>query len=214
MSDSTEKKIGAEVTEQAAEVAAAEPEKKAKKLAANRTVFEPESKNANGLDEVIYQHYLAREIAAKEAKKSGAPAAPAQIGPMFGGIDVGMMRLPDEHPTYELVDLAKDVDEKDCELKGVPYRVYTPQKAAPEGGRACIVYVHGGGFVMGGLTRLNNINRRLADDGGMGVLFLAGLFLFGALFSFSFKRKRGQSVAYRIMEKPSQKRPADPSFSG
>ena len=77
--------------------------------------------------------------------------------------DTGMMRLPDEHPTYELVDLAKDVDEKDCELKGVPYRVYTPQKAAPEGGRACIVYVHGGGFVMGGLTRLNNINRRLAD---------------------------------------------------
>ena len=58
------------------------------------------------------------------------------------------------------------------------------------------------------------VNRRLTDDGGMGVLFLAGLFLFGALFSFSFKRKRGQSVAYRIMEKPSQKRPADPSFSG
>ncbi|MBQ4297940.1 MAG: hypothetical protein II771_06560 [Clostridia bacterium] len=58
------------------------------------------------------------------------------------------------------------------------------------------------------------VNRRLADDGGMGVLFLAGLFLFGALFSFSVKRKRGQSVAYRIIERPSQKRPADPSFSG
>ena len=166
MSDSTEKKISevTEAAEPAAENTAAEQAaEKKKKPVVKKTVFEPEQKNANGLDEVIYRHYLARENAAKEAAKNGKPAAPAQIGPMYGNMDIGLMRLPDEHPTYELVDLAKDVEEKDCELKGVPYRVYTPQKAAPAGGRACIVYVHGGGFVMGGLTRLNNINRRLAD---------------------------------------------------
>ncbi len=56
------------------------------------------------------------------------------------------------------------------------------------------------------------VNRRLTDDGGMGVLFLAGLFLFGALFSFSVKRKHGQSVAYRIIEKPSETRLENPGL--
>ena len=45
-----------------------------------------------------------------------------------------------------------------------------------------------------------------------GVLFLVGLFLFGALFSFSVKRKRGQSVAYRIIEKPSETRLENPGL--
>ena len=58
------------------------------------------------------------------------------------------------------------------------------------------------------------VNRKLADDGGMGFLFLAGLFLFGALVSFSLKRKRGQSIAYRIIEGPSGKRPAEPGLPG
>ena len=56
------------------------------------------------------------------------------------------------------------------------------------------------------------VNRRLADDGGMGGLFLAGLFLFGLLFSLSVKRKHGQSIAYRIIEKPSETRSAAPGL--
>lgn len=56
------------------------------------------------------------------------------------------------------------------------------------------------------------VNRTLADDGGMGFLFLAGLFLFGVLSSLSFKRRLGQSIAYRIIEKPSETRPENPGL--
>ena len=45
------------------------------------------------------------------------------------------------------------------------------------------------------------VNRQLADDGGMGWLFLLGLFLFGLLLSLSFARKKGQSLSYRILSK-------------
>ena len=43
------------------------------------------------------------------------------------------------------------------------------------------------------------VNEDLADDGGIGCLVLIGLFIFGLLFSFSIKRKNGQSIAYRII---------------
>ena len=45
------------------------------------------------------------------------------------------------------------------------------------------------------------VNRQLADDGGMGWLFLIGLFVFGLLMSLSFARTKGQSISYRILSK-------------
>ena len=40
---------------------------------------------------------------------------------MFGSLDIGLMRVPDEKPTYELIDLAKDVTEKDWFYDAVNY---------------------------------------------------------------------------------------------
>ena len=45
------------------------------------------------------------------------------------------------------------------------------------------------------------VNSQLADDGGVGWLFLIGLFVFGLLMSLSFARKNGQSISYRILSK-------------
>ena len=45
------------------------------------------------------------------------------------------------------------------------------------------------------------VNRQLADDGGMGWLFLIGLFVFALLMSLSFARTKGQSISYRILSK-------------
>lgn len=48
------------------------------------------------------------------------------------------------------------------------------------------------------------INLELADDGGMGWLFLIGLFVFGLVMSLSFARKKGQSTSYRLLSKISK----------
>lgn len=45
------------------------------------------------------------------------------------------------------------------------------------------------------------VNSQLAGDGGMGWLFIIGLFAFGLLMSLSFARKKGQSISYRILSK-------------
>ena len=45
------------------------------------------------------------------------------------------------------------------------------------------------------------VNNDLGDDGGMGWLFLVGLFILGLLASFSFERKNGQSISYRLIDK-------------
>ncbi len=45
------------------------------------------------------------------------------------------------------------------------------------------------------------VNSQLADDGGMGWLFLIGLFCFGLLMSLSFARKDGRSISYRMLSK-------------
>ncbi len=45
------------------------------------------------------------------------------------------------------------------------------------------------------------VNSQLADDGGMGWLFLIGLFGFGLLMSLSFARKDGRSISYRMLSK-------------
>ena len=42
------------------------------------------------------------------------------------------------------------------------------------------------------------VNDKLSDDGGMGYLFLIGLFVFGLIISFSLARKNGQSISYRL----------------
>ena len=43
------------------------------------------------------------------------------------------------------------------------------------------------------------VNNDLGDDGGMGWLFLVGLFVFGLVMSMSFARKNGQSISYRLL---------------
>ena len=43
------------------------------------------------------------------------------------------------------------------------------------------------------------VNSQLADDGGMGWLFIIGLFVIGLLMSLSFARTKGQSISYRIL---------------
>ena len=45
------------------------------------------------------------------------------------------------------------------------------------------------------------VNNDLGDDGGMGWLFLVGLFVFGLVMSLSFARKNGQSISYRLLER-------------
>lgn len=45
------------------------------------------------------------------------------------------------------------------------------------------------------------VNNDLGDDGGMGWLFLVGLFVFGLVMSMSFARKNGQSISYRLLSK-------------
>ena len=45
------------------------------------------------------------------------------------------------------------------------------------------------------------VNNDLGDDGGMGWLFLVGLFVFGLVMSLSFARKNGQSISYRLLSR-------------
>ncbi len=53
------------------------------------------------------------------------------------------------------------------------------------------------------------VNNKLGDDGGMGWLFLVGLFIFGLIMSLSFARKKGQSISYRLLSKLSNKEKDD-----
>ena len=46
-----------------------------------------------------------------------------------------------------------------------------------------------------------SVNNKLGDDGGMGWLFLVGLFVFGLVMSLSFARKKGQSISYRFLSR-------------
>ena len=50
------------------------------------------------------------------------------------------------------------------------------------------------------LSAFRLVNNDLGDDGGMGWLFLVGLFVFGLVMSLSFARKHGQSISYRLLE--------------
>lgn len=45
------------------------------------------------------------------------------------------------------------------------------------------------------------VNNDLGDDGGVGWLFLVGLFVFGIVTSLSIARKNGQSISYRLLSK-------------
>lgn len=49
------------------------------------------------------------------------------------------------------------------------------------------------------------VNASVWDDGGEGLIFLLGLFLFGLLASFSLERKEENSISYRIIKKLSHK---------
>ncbi len=120
-----------------------------------RKVIYPTKTTVNGMDEFIYKHYLERS-----QKPSSTPD---YIGPVIHGVDVGKNRYADEHPTYPLIDLAKDsdVEEKDIEFAGYKARWYCPKHV--EGNAPVLFYIHGGGFTMGALKRLNNINRRISQ---------------------------------------------------
>ena len=47
----------------------------------------------------------------------------------------------------------------------------------------------------------SKVNGQLSADGGEGWLFLVGLFVFGLIASFSFARKKGESISYRVIAK-------------
>ena len=51
------------------------------------------------------------------------------------------------------------------------------------------------------LSAFRLLNNKLCDDGGMGWLFLIGLFAFGLVASLSFERKNGKSVSYRLLSR-------------
>lgn len=51
------------------------------------------------------------------------------------------------------------------------------------------------------VSALRLLHNKLGDDGGMGWLFLIGLFVFGLVMSLSFARKNGQSISYRLLDK-------------
>ena len=51
------------------------------------------------------------------------------------------------------------------------------------------------------LSAFRLVNNDLGDDGGMGWLFLVGLFAFGLAMSLSFTRKKGHSISYRLLSK-------------
>ena len=55
------------------------------------------------------------------------------------------------------------------------------------------------------LSAFRLVNNDLGDDGGMGWLFLVGLFVFGLVMSLSFARKHGQSISYRLLERIGKK---------
>lgn len=44
-------------------------------------------------------------------------------------------------------------------------------------------------------------NEKLSADGGGGWAFLIGLFLFGLIASFSFARRKGRSISYKLISK-------------
>lgn len=60
---------------------------------------------------------------------------------------------------------------EDLELAGVAVRAYYPQRAAPLAGWPCLLYLHGGGWVVGGLDSHDFICMELATE--LGALVVA-----------------------------------------
>lgn len=50
-------------------------------------------------------------------------------------------------------------------------------------------------------SALHLVNIELGDDGGVGWIALAGMFVFGLLASLSFARKRGESISFKLLAK-------------
>ena len=119
----------------------------------NKRVIEPVEKNEFGIDTFIWNHYVERAKAPKD------PNVPK--GPVIDGVNVGAMRYPDLVPTYPLIDLAPDIVETDYQRDGYMFRHYAPKDLITPA--PCMIYAHGGGWCRGALSRLNNINRRIAD---------------------------------------------------
>lgn len=113
----------------------------------------PKELNEFKLDSVIFEHYMER--------KQNPTKLPETIGPIIRGVDVGKSRYADTHPTYPLIDKTEGILEKDFVFEDYKVRWYCPEKV--NGPAPCIFYIHGGGYVMGSVERLNNINRRLAE---------------------------------------------------
>ena len=50
-------------------------------------------------------------------------------------------------------------------------------------------------------SALHLVSIELGDDGGVGWIALAGMFVFGLLASLSFARKRGESISFKLLAK-------------
>lgn len=112
------------------------------------------SLNAQGIDEKIYDHYYQRKL--------NPPKKPAKVGPVVDGVDVGLIRYVNEHPTWPLMDITtSEIEEKDFDYGNYWIRYYRPVTVKEKG--PAVFFIHGGGFNMNTVTIYNGACRRLAE---------------------------------------------------
>lgn len=91
-------------------------------------------------------------------------AAESEVGPSDPGVDLDEFRR--DMAAAELADERRSVSYvRDADAGGVPCRVYRPESGAP-----VILYVHGGGWVLGDLDTHDRFARELALRTGWGVV--------------------------------------------
>jgi acetyl esterase len=99
-----------------------------------------------------------------------AKALEGQPQPAFEDVPLEMLRggYQMQRVGQNQLTAPKDVAVRDFKADGVPVRLYTPKGAAATSG--CLVYFHGGGFVIGDLETHDGHCRRLADGAGVRVV--------------------------------------------
>jgi acetyl esterase len=102
-----------------------------------------------------------------------AQAAPTDMPPL-DQLPVGMVRdgYRAQRTSQNLNSSPKDIESRDLKIGGaageIAARLYTPQGYLPPG--PCLVYFHGGGFVIGDLETHDAHCRRLAAGSGAAIL--------------------------------------------
>ena len=110
--------------------------------------------NEQGIDAKIYDHYYQRKV--------NPPKKPEKVGPIVDGIDVGLLRYVNEHPTWPLMDITtSEIEEKDFDYGNYWIRYYRPVTVTEKG--PAVFFVHGGGFNMNTVDIYNGACRRLAE---------------------------------------------------